>query len=81
MGNRGILLRVVNDFDVLDNEIHGIVVNSAVAASGISIYSNASNGTIARNRISDIVQNNSGGAAYGIYLGSTSFASNPDFTE
>ncbi|MEO6489864.1 MAG: hypothetical protein ABIO04_08000, partial [Ferruginibacter sp.] len=79
LGYRAITLQYVNNFTITGNVITGIARTSAVSgtnSAGIGIYYTATNGSIVKNKISDIVQNAVLAGSYGIILQSYNNAAN-----
>lgn len=70
MGLKAIYIHGVNNYSISGNIIHGVSSASAVVAAGIAITGNSSNGTISKNKISDIKQTSTSGSSSGIYLAS-----------
>ena len=74
---RGMLLGGANNFTITQNTIMGVVTASSSTATGIQLSANATNGSVTRNNISDIKNNNGGGfGANGIFLAQTSTTAN-----
>ena len=79
LGFRGMILQNVQNLIVSGNNIIGVVTSatSTFTVSGIQIGGFINGGTIDKNKISDIKQpSSSGWGSNGIYIGSTSSASN-----
>jgi hypothetical protein len=79
LGFRGMLIANAQNFVITNNAISGISSSTATNStmSGIQVFGVVSGGTISRNVIKDIRQNNTAGwGSNGIYLTATSSASN-----
>jgi len=75
-GLRGIFIERANNFTISGNTISGVTNSSATAPSGILVSDNTTNGTITKNKISDIKQATGNAGSYGIELASNVNASN-----
>jgi hypothetical protein len=79
MGFRGMLISGAQNMNVSNNIISGISSSTGTTStmSGIQVAGNISGGSVTRNQIKDIRQNNTAGwGSNGIYLATTTTASN-----